>query len=184
MTPQLIAKPIARPRPPAELSAAVDALLIVLDEFRAHLGGLLELSGRKLASLRAADAAELQRCAAEEGRALEALAACDARRAAALAGLAQVLPAAADCGANLTRLAGVLPEPFSSRITAKSAGIRPIAEQLRQKNQLAARVARGLQSHLRAVFADVAHAHDQTVGYGSRGQLATHRTRDWVDAVG
>jgi len=166
------------------LASACDALLEVLAEHHKSLRTLLALCDRKLAALRAADTAGLHALADEEASAVEAIAARDARREAVLARLAQLVPAAAARPPRLAALAAALPEPFSSRILAKSMGLRELAEKLQRKNGIAAAVARGLQTHIRAVFAEASSANCETVAYGRDGKADERVNRNWVDAVG
>jgi len=166
------------------LDEQVGDLLAVLSTLHQLLKRLLQLARAKLDAMRRADALALQRCAAEECGLLERVFAHEVRRNAALARLAQTLHWDDAPRARLSEIAQRLPEPFSSRLRARTAGLRRTANDLRQKNRLAADVARHLHDHIRAVFDDVARVNQESVVYGPSGKHE-HRTNEtWVDAVG
>jgi flagellar biosynthesis/type III secretory pathway chaperone len=159
-------------------------LLTTLHALHELLKQLLELASRKLVAMRAADTEALQNCATEERDVLRTLFAREQQRDAVLARLAQSLPNHDGQPVALSELAGVLPEPLSSRLRAKSLGLRQTADALRAKNQLVARVARNLHAHIRAVFADMAKVNQEAVGYGPNGKQEQRNRQTWIDAVG
>lgn len=155
-----------------------------LDALRDLLKQLLDLSGDKLAAIRGADHAALQRCAAREGGLLEEVRRVEQQRAAILARAAQHLLLPPSATQRVGALADHFPAPGATLLRAKNAALRQVAAQLQQKNSLVAAVAQNLQTHLRAIFADVARAAQETVVYGPKGQPEARNTRSWVDAVG
>ncbi len=157
------------------------ATVIALHEL---LKQLLELAARKLSAMRVADTETLQHCAADEGAVLQTVFERERERDAALARLAQGLHWSEAVPPRLSEIAERLPEPLSSRLRAKIAGLRQTAHELRQKNQLAAAVARNLHKHLRAVFEDVAQVNQESVVYGPSGKHEQRVNQTWVDAVG
>lgn len=169
---------------PRGLDAQVDELLATLTSLHEMLRQLLELAGRKLAAMRAADTEALRQCAADEGGILRALFEREKQRDAVLARLAQSVQWHEARHARLSEIAERLPEPFSSRLRAKTAGLRRTADELRQKNQLAATVARNLHKHLCAVFDDVANVNQESVVYGPNGRHEHRNQMTWVDAIG
>lgn len=166
------------------VAALVADLLASLDDVHDSLRRLLELARHKLAAIRAADTAELRHVAERECETLKALFSGEQQRDAVIARLAQSLHWEACGPARLSEIAERLFEPFSSRLRAKTAGLRETAAALQQKNRVAAGVARSLHNHIRAVFEDVARVNQETVGYGPDGQHEQHRMESWVDAVG
>ncbi|MBU0616148.1 MAG: flagellar protein FlgN [Planctomycetes bacterium] len=166
------------------LEAQVGELLEALSALHEMLKQLLELARAKLVAMRAADAAALQRCAARECGVLERVFEQERRRDAVLARLAQSLHW--DCAAppRLSEIAGKLPEPFSSRLRAKTAGLRQTANELRRENGVAAEVARHLHKHIRAVVEDIARVNQESVVYGPSGKHEQRTNQTWVDAVG
>ena len=169
---------------PPGLEAQADELLEVMSALHEMLKQLLELVQDKLAAMRGADAAELQRCAVEECGVLERLFAQECRRDAVLARLAQSLPGECPPQARLSEIAERLPEPFCSRLRARTAGMRRTIDELRRKNRVAAEVARHLHEHIRAVFEDVARVNQQSVVYGPSGKHEQRTNQTWVDAIG
>lgn len=169
---------------PSGVAAIAARLMALLDELYRHVDRLQDLADRKLDALRAADAATLQKCSVEEARQLEALFRQEGQRDAVLARLAQSLHAADGRRCPLRELVREIPEPYASQITAKTVGLRVLSESLKRKNDLAARVARGLHTHIRSVFAAVAEANQETVVYGSDGRHEPRNRDGWVDAVG
>jgi ribosome-binding protein aMBF1 (putative translation factor) len=159
-------------------------LLDSLSEFQRSLAALVELAGRKVSAMRAADAADLYACAREEGHLLEQAGAAEQRRQAIVARLAQTLRAERLRAAPLSEIADRFAEPHASAIRARSMGLRELARELGEKNHLAASVARNLHSHLRAVLSELARANLESLGYGPTGQREEIRTHSWVDAVG
>ena len=166
------------------LEAHFRDLLAALTSLHELLKQLLELAGKKLAAMRVADADTLQQCAAEEGGVLQTVFERGRERDAALARLAQSLHWRDAGHRRLSEAAERLPEPFSSRLRAKIVGLRETANELQQKNQLAATVARNLHKHIRAVFDDVASVNQESVVYGPSGKHEQRNKRTWVDAVG
>jgi hypothetical protein len=169
---------------PRNCDADVRDLLITLTALHELLKQLLELAGRKLAAMRAADADTLQQCAAEESAVLQTLFEREKQRDAALARLAQSLPGRVTARSSLSAVAERLSEPLSSRLRAKIAGLRQIATALQEKNRLAASVARNLHDHIRAVFSDVANVNQESIVYGPSGKHEQRNKQAWVDAVG
>ncbi len=162
----------------------IEELLETVSLLHELLKRLLELARAKLAAMRAADAETLHQCAAEECDVLEALFKREKQRDAVLARLAQSLHWSGDERARLSEIAERLPEPFSSRLRAKTAGLRKTADELQRKNRLAADVARHLHKHIRAVFEDVARVNQESVVYGPNGKHEQRTRKTWVDAVG
>ena len=169
---------------PSEPEAHVRDLLAMLTALHDSLRQLVELADRKLAAMRIADTEALQRCTAEEGRLLQAVFARERQRDAILARLAQDLPQPGGGPAELSEIADRLAEPSSSRLQAKIAGLCQTATALREKNRLAATVARNLHAHVRTVFDDVANANRESVVYGPNGKHEQRNPQTWVDAVG
>jgi hypothetical protein len=189
MMPRLAPPPVAWDDLPsgaarAALDAEARALAETLSELQPALRRLIELSERKLAALRRADTEGLTRCAQEEKELLQSVQLLERRRHAVLARLAQQLRWPPAAGATLSHIADRLHEPISSVIRARIAPLRDLASTLEKTNRLAASVARNLHQHLRALFADVARANQETVVYGPLGQPEMRTTRAWVDAVG
>ena len=169
---------------PPGLEAQFEELLAVVSAMHEMLKQLLELAQDKLAAMRGADAAELQRCAVEECGVLERLFAQECRRDAVLARVAQSLPGEYPPQARLSEIAERLPEPFCSRLRARTAGMRRTIDELRRRNRVAAEVARHLHEHIRAVFEDVARVNQQSVVYGPSGRHEQRTKETWVDAIG
>lgn len=165
-------------------AGACEVLLDALGTLQGRLARLGDLAELKLAALRAADAGRLHELAAEEAAELESLAADDVRREAALARVAQGLPAGADQRPRLSEVAEIFPEPLRSKILGKSEGLRAIANRLAEKNRLVADVARGLHNHVRGIFAEVAKVNQEAVVYERDGREYQRTSRSWVDAVG
>lgn len=179
---QTVTEPVSRETQPLE--AQVSELLATLTAAHELLRRLLELAGDKLAAMRRADTEALQRCAVEESEVLQRMFERERHRHALLARLAQSLQWRDASQVTLLDILARLPEPFSSRLRAKTAGLRQSAAELQEKNRLAAAVARNLHMHIRAVFDDVASANQESVVYGPNGQHEQRNTKSWVDAVG
>ena len=145
---------------------------------------LFDLAEQKLAAMRAASDRTLQACAAQEAQLLEEVKRLEQQRTATLARLAQALRAPQLEHAALSEVAAQFPEPVGSALRARNAALQDIARKLQQKNRLAARVAQHLQSHIRAVFAAVAKANQESVVYGPKGQHEQVSIRSCLDAVG
>lgn len=171
-------------REPGCLETRFDELLAAVTGLHELLKQLLELATSKLAAMRAADTDALQRCAANESAVLQRLFEQEKERDAAIARLAQGLPPGGTGPPRLSELAQRLGEPFSSRLRAKTAGLREVATALQEKNRLAAAVARNLHTHICAVFDDVAKVNQESVVYGPSGKHEQRSKRTWVDAVG
>lgn len=167
-----------------EPAAAGRELAQCLADLQGLLKQLAELARRKLDALRQADADALQTCSAREAALLEQLAPVERRRDAVLARLAQALRRPELPRAGLSEIAVCFPEPVSSHLRARNAALREITTVLREKNQMAARVARELHQHIRGVFDEVTRAAQESVVYGSQGQWRPTPARSWVDAVG
>jgi hypothetical protein len=169
---------------PTRLEAPVGQLLEMLTALQQLLKQLLELADRKLIAMRSADTDALQECAADEGKLLEAVFQRERQRKAVLARLAQSLRWPGGERARLGEIAERLPEPFSSRLRAKTVGLQQVATGLQRKNHLAAGVARNLHEHIRSVFADIAKANQESIVYGPDGKHEQPTARAWLDAVG
>jgi len=166
------------------IESCSEELLQVVSELHGLLKKLLDLAIEKLAAMRAADAGALRECAARECETLERVFAQEQQRDAALARLAQSLRWEAPEPLRLSHVAEKIPEPYSSHLRGKTADLRRTATELRQKNRMAAEVARHLHIHLRAIFDEVASVNRETIVYGPDGQHEQRTTRTWVDAVG
>ncbi|TWT41867.1 FlgN protein [Phycisphaerae bacterium RAS1] len=164
--------------------ADVLQLLTLLGRWQAQLAGLLQIADDKLAAMKRADADALTACAQREEALLRGVGAGEQERHELLARLAQALPGGPSRIARLSDLAGILPEPLASQILAKNAGLRQAALKLREKNRLAAGVARHLQLHIRGVFAEVAKAGQESIVYGPQGRHEQRNRLSFVDAVG
>ena len=145
---------------------------------------LAELAGEKLAAMRRADTAALDRCTAREAELVKTVFGSEARRKALLARVAQSLHLPEPDAASWARSRNVCRSRSASALRARNAALREIAAELQQKNRLAAKVAQNLQSHIRGVFAELATAAQETPVYGPRGQHEGRRPRCWVEAVG
>mgnify|MGYP005834947563 CR=1 FL=1 len=178
------ARPPVEPAWDGEKSTAAQELLDELARWQTALETLLQVAGDKLAALRQADTAALHHCAVREGELLHALFRDGPRRQAALARAAQGLHAAGPPTGWLTQVAEQAPEPWASRLRARTAGLRELAGELQRRNKLVAHVARQLQSHIRGVFAELAGAAQESTVYGPQGQQEHSHPRCWVDAVG
>ena len=163
---------------------AVQSLLTYVSALLARLDQLGALAGAKLAAMRTANAGELQRLAVAEGELLRDVLAEQQQRGAVLAEGARFLPGGARGAETLTGIAERLGEPEGSVLRAKNAALRVAARELQRKNAVVASVARNLQGHIRDVFAELARATQESVGYGSRGRPQAGSRRCWVDAVG
>lgn len=174
--------------PAALNSAQVDAqaaeLMAALDEAHDSLRRLLALAKEKLAAIRTADTVELKRVAERECEELQRLFERERRRDATVARLAQTLHCDSEQRPRVSELADRMHEPFSSRLRAKTEGLRATAGLLQQRNRVAAGVARSLHQHIREVFEDVARVNRETIGYRPDGQYERQRTDSWVDAIG
>ena len=168
---------------PPELAG--QAVLDCCQQMHVDLRELLTVADTKLDALRSADTTTLARCARDEARLLERVFNGEKRRTAAVAQLAQSLHDPRGVGAPLTELVARAPEPLGSRLRAKTAGLRHTAAALKKKNDLNARVAHDLQCHIRAIFAELGKAQQETVGYGRGGkQEAAFKPRMMLDATG
>ncbi len=167
-----------------EPAPQVDELLELLSSLQDLLRQLTDLAETKLQAMREADVEGLHRCAARECQVLERLFEREQSRDAVLARVAQALRYEPDSRPRLAEVAEKLAEPHSSRLRAKIAGLRHVSTELRQKNRLAAEVARHLHQHIRAVFEDLAQVNRESVVYGPNGQHEQRINKTWVDAVG
>ena len=155
-----------------------------LTALHAAMKTLGELAAEKLAGLRAADPAALERCARREEEVLREVFRGEQPRKAVLARVAQGLHMAEPARVRLPEVAERLPEPLASSLRARNAALRATVGDLQRKNRLAARVAQNLQSHIRGVFAEVARAAQESLVYGPQGQHEVGRPRSWVEAIG
>ena len=169
---------------PDAFDAPVRDLLDVLTLTQEQTRELLALSDRKLAALRRADATGLRECARQEEAALARVQETTAARRAVLARLAQLVREPSLVSASVSELADRLPEPLGSALRARSVPLRELALQLAERNQLAARVARNLHQHIRAVFTTLAEPEHDAALYGRNGETATAPSRGWIDATG
>ena len=174
----LEAKPAAGP------TQAAEELLAVASELQAVLNQLLGVATEKLKAMRAADTRALYQCAAEEGRLLQLMFDREKQRTAVFARLAQELHWETDRPPRMSEIAARLSEPYGPRLQAKTEGLRQTTAALREKNQLAARVARNLHKHIRAVLDEVARANQEALVYGPSGKHEQRNMKSWVDAVG
>ena len=164
--------------------SAIESLLEIVGALHELMRQLSELASEKLAAMRAADAEALHACAARECAVLERLFAREKERDAVLARLAQSLPWQEPGVPRLSAIAEKIPEPESSRLQAKIAGLRQTAEELQRKNRLAADVAQRLHKHIRAIFEEIAGVNQDADVYGPGGRQEPRATKTWVDAVG
>jgi hypothetical protein len=155
-----------------------------LGALQQRLQQLLTIAENKLQAMRHADDAALHGCAAQEQQQLEAVLALERQRKAILARLAQQLQTGSLLGVPLSEITEKIPEPAASALRARNAALQAVAAKLRHKNEVAARVAHQLQSHIRAVFAELAKANQESVVYGPQGQHSATNTRRCLDAVG
>ena len=177
---------IDNPSPTASpnLGQDTEELLAVAGELHALLKRLVGVADEKLQAMRGADTRALYRCAAEEGRLLQLLFEREKQRNAVFARLAQELHWEPTRPARLSEIAARLPEPFGPRLQAKTEGLRQTTAALRERNQLAARVARNLHKHIRAVLEEVSSANQEAIVYGPSGKHEQRNTTSWIDAVG
>ena len=164
--------------------ATVAALSDNLGALHGLLKQLVEQAEAKLAGLRTADSQALQACAARETELLQQVARNAQERQMILARVAQELRPPLRPDAPLAELIERFPEPQASILRARSLALRESAAQLQGKNRLAARVAHHLQTHLRAIFSELAKAAAESVVYGPKGQHEQTRLRSCLDAVG
>lgn len=176
--------PPETPTEDARPATLAPRLLETLGALEHQLSSLVELAEEKLAAMRAADTTRLNACACQEAAALEGLFALDQQRAAILARLAQTLPDERVTERRLSEIAHVFDEPARGKLLEKTRVLRDLGERLRKKNQLAATVARHLHKHIRAVFADVAKASQESAGYGPDGRGKQQTRETWVNAIG
>ena len=170
--------------PAANVAQAADELLVVAGELHAVLKQLLGVATDKLQAMRSADTSALYQCAAQEGRLLHAMFEREKQRNAVIARLAQELHWETEGPPRMSEVAARLPAPYGPRLQATTEGLRETTTALREKNKLAARVARNLHKHIRAVLDEVASANQEALGYGPSGKHEQVNTKSWVDAVG
>ena len=163
---------------------ALRALNEQLASLHAAMKRLVELANDKLAAMRRADTAALERCTADEAELIKVVFNGEARRKALLARVAQSLHLPHPERVRLRDIAEKLPEPLASALRARNVALREVAVDLQQKNRLAAKVAQNLQSHIRGLFAELAGAAQEIPVYGPRGQHSSSRPRCWVEAIG
>ncbi|MBN2447191.1 MAG: flagellar export chaperone FlgN [Phycisphaerae bacterium] len=168
-----------------ELGRAADALLTCFHVAYELLSKLLALADDKLDAIRRADAKRLNQNTHSELKLLQQIAVNDQERNAVLARIAQALRRPELKQGRASEIAAALPEPTSSRLRARISGLREVALNLRKKNDLVARVARDLQTHIRDIFAEVAKSQMETAVYDACGQHERHaKPRMIVDALG
>lgn len=161
-----------------------DDVHAALGELLAVARGLIGLADAKLDALRRADTAALSSVARDEARELAGFFRCEERVSATLAEGAQSPRESGNGSRRVSELASDAPEPARSRILAICEGLRAAMKNLQEKNRRAADVARGLHSHIRAIFADVAKLSEESASYVAPGTRRQTPTRHWVDAVG
>lgn len=173
------------PPPHGDTRLTGRALLECLQSLHESLQLLSDIADAKLLAMRQADPPGLHACAEREGKVLQQVGQLEQQRGALLARLAQLVQVKDLRRKPLSEIAELLPEPECSALRARTAGLRHISQQLQHKNQLAAEVARQLQSHIRAIFNDLAENAQERVVYGSNGQMNGHnKPRLMVDALG
>jgi flagellar biosynthesis/type III secretory pathway chaperone len=167
-----------------EAEPAARALLAALGTLHGLLKQLVEVAGQKLTALRRADSPGLNECTKRELALLQQVYQAEQERNATVARLAQALQCPELRAGPLRLLVARVAEPLHSHLQAKMAGLREVAAALRQKNEVAGRVAHDLQVHIRGIFAELAKAQQETVGYGPAGQQRATAARVMVDALG
>ncbi|MBL8878405.1 MAG: flagellar export chaperone FlgN [Phycisphaerales bacterium] len=160
------------------------ALVDVLGELAGLTVRLVECAGEKLAAIRRADSEALQTCVANEMKTLDAVLAAERKRDAIVARVAQRLQQPAMRRASMTSLAEKFSEPLRSAIHARCMGLRQAAENLQRRNRVAAEVARGLQSHVRAIFGKLAKAGQDATTYAGNGRMRHADKQLVIDALG
>lgn len=160
------------------------AIVDSLGELTGLMSSLVDCAGEKLAAIRRASAEALQSCVAAEMQTLDAVLAAERKRDAVVARVAQRLQLPSLRRASMTQVAEKFSEPWRSAIRARCMGLRKAAENLRQKNGVAAEVARGLQSHVRAVFGALAQAGQDATTYAGNGRMRHADKQLVIDALG
>lgn len=160
------------------------ALVDVMGELQALMTQLVDCSAAKLAAIRRASAGELQRCVATEMQCLDQLLATERKRDAIVARVAHRLQLPALRRGSMLAVAEKFPEPLRSAIHARCVGLRKAAENLQQKNRVVAEVARGLQSHVKAVFDALAKAGQSETTYAGNGRMRHADKQLVIDALG
>lgn len=160
------------------------ALIGILGELQTLVMRLVECAEEKLRAIRCAGAEALQACVAREMLDLDELLAAERKRDAVVARIAQQLQQPGLRRASMTQVAEKFPEPLRSSIHARCMGLRQTAEKLQQKNRVAAEVAHGLQSHVRAVFGELAKAGRDTTTYAGNGRMRHTEKQLVIDALG
>lgn len=168
----------------AGLAQAARELNENLAALQALLRELVDQASQKLTAMRTVDVDGLTSSAAREGELLAQVQRVAQQREAILARAAQDMPDAAGPVYPLSRLLEKIPEPYSSALRARNAALQRVAADLQEKNATVAAVAQSLQSHIRAVFTELAKVNVETVIYGPKGQHEPKPVRTWIDAVG
>jgi flagellar biosynthesis/type III secretory pathway chaperone len=169
----------------SDVRTTAKALIACLQELHGLIHQLADVADLKLAAMRKADPPGLHACAERENKLLQQVGRYEQQRGALLARLAQLMRIKDLRRTPLSEVANLFPEPESSALRARNAGLRHIAEQLQHKNHLAAEVAQQLQQHIRAIFNDLAEHTQERVVYGSNGKLSGNdKPRLLVDALG
>jgi flagellar biosynthesis/type III secretory pathway chaperone len=145
---------------------------------------LVEQAEEKLAGMRGADVEALHTCTQQETQLLEEVCHTERERNAILARLAQTLQAPQLKSAPLSEIVNHIPEPLCSALRARNVALHDIATKLQRKNRLAAQVAHNLQSHISAVFTELAKTNQESIVYGPKGQHEQANIRTCLDAVG
>ena len=167
-----------------DAETASHVLLAALGTLHGLLKELVEVAGQKLTALRRADSPGLNDCTKRELTLLQQVYRAEQERSAAVARLAQALLCPELRTGPLRLLVARVTEPLHSQLQAKMVGLREVAAALRRKNEVAGRVAHDLQAHIRGIFAELAKAQQETVGYGPAGQQRATAARVMVDALG
>lgn len=160
------------------------ALVHILGELQTLLTRLVECADEKLHAIRCAGAEALQACVGREMQYLDELLAVERKRDAIVARIAQQLQQPSLRRAPVQQTAEKFPEPLRSSIHARCMGLRQAAEKLQRKNRVAAEVAQGLQSHVRAVFGELAKACRDATTYSDTGRMRHTETQLVIDALG
>jgi hypothetical protein len=183
-TPRIVRTVESSPASPAALPLVARELNENLAALHSLLRQLLEQAEEKLAAIRAADSVRMQLCAARETDLLAEVGRVEQQRGAILARAAQGLPDSGAAPLGLGAVARRVPEPLASVFRARTLALERAARELQKKNELVARVAQHLQSHIRAIFAALAKANQESVVYSPKGQHEQRNVRFWLDAVG
>jgi flagellar biosynthesis/type III secretory pathway chaperone len=176
--------PPLRYRPPVNGAEPPEVLLATLGRLHVHLQTLLQAALDKLQAMRTADTNALNEVTQREHQALQKVQRAEQERRAAVARLAQHLHVADPHAQPLSELVSGVREPVRSQIHAKISGLQALAQQLQEKNRVAALVAQELQNHVQSVFSAVLAPAQSMDGYGPQGERHPTGNRMIVDALG